>query len=702
MEEYTIINNSNHVNYGKYKEHVFDIHKDSYGEESATNILKNSTNILIDSLNQYADINLSNNLLLVGKVQSGKTSNLEMLSALAFDNGFNVLVIYGGYDNYLVNQTITRFSETFNCGEDQGPYILSTNMSNFEFFDDDFIADSIEEGRPIIFISLKRPLALSKVNDCFQKVDCSKFKAFIIDDEGDQASLNTNKSRFPEGSATYNEICKMKSILNEPLYFSVTATPQANIFQPDISRLKPDSIHLIPPANLYTGANIFHLSEKNITIVPDDENLDLSNNILTVSLKTAINHFLISSAILYDLGINKSDMIVHTYRQINGHMILANIIGTYLENFKLCIAYGDDDVNRYMNDIKGIYNNKYFSEEILKSHKWDEKMEKRIIKVVKKVHIIQNNSKNMIDENTLKMYPHKIYIGGDLLQRGITFKHLVTTYFTRWAINGNMDTNLQRARWFGYRNKYINLCRIFTTDEIKIEFANLASIENDLWDQFEEVESGDLNINDIVIDAEDTSLNPTRKNVADYRKTSFGKKWNNQFYGLFDANLVKHNNELFEQLMDKYEFLPSTVGRNDGNASVYYSMIPGDVFIEFIQATDYIFEQHPFNKNDLKKLLEGKIICLELMFYKDLNPYRERSFSKERNYKISALQQGADTVDIIKQKYKGDSFVIVNENLITVQVFNILPKINDVIKNDCLQYMFSIYFPKKKIVFGRS
>jgi len=63
------------------------------------------------------------------------------------------------------------------------------------------------------------------------------------------------------------------------------------------------------------------------------------------------------------------------------------------------------------------------------------------------------------------------YLGGDLLQRGVTFENLITTYFTRWAkMGGNMDTNLQRARWFGYRSKYIDLCKIFTTKEISVEF----------------------------------------------------------------------------------------------------------------------------------------------------------------------------------------------------------------------------------------
>ena len=55
-----------------------------------------------------------------------------------------------------------------------------------------------ESGRPIIIATLKRPPALQKVNDCLAKLDKNQIKAFIIDDEGDQASLNTKKKNFNE------------------------------------------------------------------------------------------------------------------------------------------------------------------------------------------------------------------------------------------------------------------------------------------------------------------------------------------------------------------------------------------------------------------------------------------------------------------------------------------------------------------------
>ena len=158
-----------------------------------------------------------------------------------------------------------------------------------------------------------------------------------------------------------------------------------------------------------------------------------------------------------------------------------------------------------------------------------------------------------------------------------------------------MDTNLQRARWFGYRNDYIDLCKVFTTSTIQNEFANLGTIENDLWNQFAMAENGELLLSDIVIDADDTSLNPTRGNVSCYKKTKFGKIWNNQLYCSLDVNQVNKNNAALESLMYSCSTIPTSVGRLDGKTSAYYSMVDTKKIIELIKESDFIFNQTPYH-----------------------------------------------------------------------------------------------------------
>lgn len=700
------------IKQGIFKSIVYQKQINSYGLESAKKNLDCVMKILSSSIIQYNDNTKKNNALLVGKVQSGKTSNLEILTALAFDNGFNFLVIYGGYDKELLEQCYDRFSKTFNCYSDEEkniPYIFNTNQ-DLNFLNDSFIDNAIEDNRPIMIVSLKRNPALDNVNKCLEKLDRTKIKAFIIDDEGDQASLNTDQDNFGYdeeneirlGSSTYKSICKMKDILNNPLYFAVTATPEANIFQPEISELMPETVHLIKPANLYTGSDVFHLKDnKRINVISNLDIENIENGIFCDSLKNSINYYIIASAIMRDKNYNSTEMIIHAYREKEAHTGLYEIINAYLEDLRITIKNGiQEDIQSYFDDMKMIYNNEYFDEEILLEYPWDKSLENKIkIVINKNIMAIKQNSEGKIDKNVLRHHKHKIFIGGDLLQRGITFKHLICTYFTRWAKKGNMDTNLQRARWFGYRSDYLNLCKVFTTKEIKTEFENLSSIENDLWSQFAMIENNEMKLSDIVIDANDSNLNPTRGNVASFRKTKFSKLWNNQMYITMDINQITKNNLNLENLCPKNIALPSTSsGRVDGKISAYYLMIQTTDFLDFISKCEFIFDKPPFNgiKSLKTAFNEYDEICLEFMFGDELLFERRRSFNGN---KISALQQGADTIDESKRKYKGDAYVIHNLNVPCIQVFNIVPEFDGMLNYDYKQYMYSIHFPIKHNVF---
>ena len=307
MEQYKIDNRTQTIpiNEGKFFARIREKHIDAYTQKGADNI-RNNVRLTYQKLMQQLAESSNPNSLLVGKVQSGKTSNLELLTALAFDNGYNLLIIYGGYDTELLRQCTERFSLTFDAASEDElldsdlPVVFTTNIvtsksHSLECLSVDFAKDLLEEGRPMIITCLKRKLNLVTVNKLVAtlKAAIPSLKPFIIDDEGDQASLNTAKDKEKEGTPTYISICYMKKVLGNPLYLSVTATPQANIFQEDISKLIPDSIHLIYPGDGYDGASVYHLSENDIihTIENEDDNL------YPESLREAIYYFLIASTI---------------------------------------------------------------------------------------------------------------------------------------------------------------------------------------------------------------------------------------------------------------------------------------------------------------------------------------------------------------------------------------------------------------------
>lgn len=712
MEKYTTIKNEGIINVkqGSFYNLVHKKHIESYGDFGARNIRDNIVATYAEAIKQYANECLNNNILLVGKVQSGKTSNLELFTALAIDNGFNLIVIYGGYDNTLLSQTMNRFKKTFDIPNDLNysdnmPVVFSSDDSTqLLSIDNEIIEDLIDANKPIFIISMKRPSAMNKVNDLLERIDKTRLKAFIIDDEGDQASLNTKKNKASDASATYAAIVNMKNHLNNPLYLSVTATPQANIFLNDYSALRPDSIRLIEPGKGYCGAELYHLydSEK-VEIVDANDQQQIEEGKMPESIKKSINHYIIASAILKKIGLFSSDMIIHSHRNVDQHSVIYRLVNNYIQQFRDIIEYGNNiELTSMNNEFKKTYE-KLFTESIQTQFKFVNLIDE-FPKIIRRIYIILKNSGGRATQATESYRKHKIYIGGDLLQRGVTFPHLTTIYFTRWAMDGgNMDTNLQRARWFGYREKYIDVCKIFTTESISREFTTLSEMEADLWEQFYSIQNGEMNISDILIQAENTKQRPTRKNVADYNSISFKNKWIKQRIGLFDSSQINHNNTIVNNLIGSMAWNDSSAGRKDTKPTAKYAVVSKNNLKTLINQMQLVFDLEPFEKRPLEELISSDD-DIPVILMGSFDKGRERSFYQDN--KIYALHQGADNKDSEKAIYLGDSHVIVDKDKINIQIHKIIPKKKDMdgngkVLNECTQYMFAIYVPKKKTYFVR-
>lgn len=709
MEKYKLVKSkTSEISLGYFCKLINEKHKIKYGEDSALSILKNVREIYIKLQNQLADPLLNKNALLVGKVQSGKTSNLEMLTALSFDNGYNAVIIYGGYDDTLLTQTKNRFEYIFDISDsykDKRPVIFSTDDSNkISDLDDEIVEDLIEADKPIIFISMKRPKAMSKIYKALKKIDTTKLNCFIIDDEGDQASLNASKDKkkIELATATYKEIVKLKRILNNPLYISVTATPHANIFLDNISEVKPDSIHLIEPGKGYHGADTYHLYESD-KIEDEDINQNTpeinENGSLSNELRTAIDYFMIASAIMKKKGISQSDMIIHSHRTNTEQKEIYDAVDAYIQEFKDLIKNcNQDDLKIKFANLNQVFN-RFVNDNEKSKHDFHDLFD-TILKVVERIYVILKNSKGKKTQANETMRKHKIYIGGDLLQRGLTFDNLVTTYFTRWPKSGgNMDTNMQRARWFGYRSKFINLCKIFTTEEISSEFATLANIEEDLWEQFYAIEDGELKIEDILIEAENTKQKPSRRTVVNIKKIKFKNRWVKQKFGIFDEAQLSANNKIIIDFINNNEFKETSVGRRDAKTCAEYITLSSEEAKSLIDQMQTVFDLDPFEKKSLNNLIENSFVNIILM--KGVHSEgRERSFYNGSN-KIKALLQGADNTDKTQIVYEGDSNVIIDKNMVNIQIHKIIPKRNKIILTDKTQFMFAIYFPKEKTYYVR-
>ena len=716
MEQYTIKRSdwTPSIIEGNFFHRIHDKHIELYGKKGANNIVDNVRATYSKLMKQLAANQDGNhNSLLVGKVQSGKTSNLELLTALAFDNGYNFLIIFGGYDTDLLRQSTERFGSTFETtgGEEvlysDTPVLFTTNdltkeSLSINSLDPDFAKQLLEDGRPIIITCLKRPPAMKAALKAIANIQetVSGIVPFIIDDEGDQASLNTAKDKARNSTPTYKHIVKIKEVLHKPLYLSVTATPQANIFQEDISELNPASIHTVQPGNGYDGASVYHLSENQIVEeVEDSGSLSLISN----SLKEAIYYFFIASTIKRLRATHKkdmrSDMIIHIDRTIAAHGSIYSATHDMLEEIKQAFV-NDDSVEFYKKQLKKSYD-KFLNDDVKTQYSFADILNKVSNTILSTGAILQNGIGKHTKEKELTKL-HKIYIGGDLLQRGLTFSNLIVSYFTRFAKSGgNMDTTLQRARWFGYRSKYLDLCKIFTTSEIAKEFTVLAEVEDDLWEQFEDVEKGLLEIKDIIIQAENTKQKPTAKNKAKFKKILFKNRWVKQKFIVTNDDEISTNNTYIKNLIESIpNWIPTNESSNIGNQTAKYAIFTTEQLNDLIQSIETAFDREPFNKVAIKDLVGSSDIPVILMWTDDDNKTRYRSIYNDAALdRIKALHQGANTTDVEKLTYYGDQKVIVDLNKINIQIHYISPGVS---KNERLgkdQYMFAIYIPKDKVYF---
>ncbi len=679
--------------------------------------------------------NKTRNLLLVGKVQSGKTSNMQMALSLAFDNGYNLMVLYGGYDNTLLDQAINRFgNEAFKKPDSMSDDDARSKWVNIfttrpglgyplNALDEDTVEEIIDNGGKIIIICLKSPDNIAKVNEVLSRLNLDKIKSLIFDDEGDQASLN-NEFRKDGKSPTYDKICEMKKILSWPPYLSVTATPQALVFSPKTSELKPQMLQLIYPGEGYTGLGEFHLNDDRLIDVDDDIDsyLEMNPPKLSPSLWESLFTYFITSAILLKRGIlEKTQMIVHFDKLTKKHEQIYNLIKNYIDSIRENIKNNQvSTLDNKLKKMEAIFNNPLIINSSVKGNLEFKDIKEELIKILKKVYPALMNGKGKDTMAGLDWKKWQVRIGADLLQRGVSFDELVTTYFTRWPKGkSNMDTQIQRARWLGYRTKYFDYCHVFTTSDIEYMFSRLAEIEDDLWAQMLEVEDKSMTLDDIIVDA-DPRLRPSRRSAADYSIKTFGRRWLNQSIALSNADLIDSNNEVIINIIKKYNFEPISDGATnlDPNRETgYRARIDYSDFCKLVNETTDIFTNEPFGGTEKLTRIAGdySIDMILLWRYKnvDLN-VKDKEIIKEgirtRGFKVvgndirvSALQQGADKTDVEKRKYLGDAKVYSDSKALTIQVSPILPRTDkspDVMKGK-FQFMYSIRVPKAVSVYTK-
>ncbi len=522
---------------------------DGMSSDATENVFSNAARILNHCPNPASSEEISETGIVMGKVQSGKTSNFISVLALAFDNGYNIAVVLGGNTLELLKQNATRIKEAFPVPAEKLT-VLKTN-DHRSLITPSRIKEFIENGRKIIIVGLKRTNHIDQISEIFNNDFLSSQPLLIVDDEGDQATLNTKayKNSF---SATYGSVLSLKKKLKRHCFLSVTATPQANILIETFDVLSPDFGELVYPGEGYCGLEEFHgaNSEKQVYEIPASEANLLDSVGVPESVYKAMAMFFVGNAIRYSRGdMGNHAMLVHPSQKKYDHRVVVDKLQAVLNNWKSkaktqLAGKNDISYSSLQHRLIDAYNS-FLSDGVICAP-FDE-LEKTVLNRIKECSpVLLCNSDENASENS-KLYRTNIFVGGNLVERGITIKGLAITYITRRAKGkSNVDNTEQRARWFGYKAEYLDVCRVFTSKDIKDDFISILEHDEDMWASIERAQEHGVAFKDmprIFKLARSAFLQLTRKNVAKTENYALSE-WKPQRFLVMDKSVSEKNTDI--------------------------------------------------------------------------------------------------------------------------------------------------------------
>lgn len=468
--------------------------------------------------------------LVIGHVQSGKTANYTGLIARAADSGYKFIVVIAGIHNNLRRQTQERIDEAF-IGRSSDPndrrsigvgldpdYPHPATLTNVQ---EDFNKKTAEKSgwkindfsKPIILIIKKNVSTLTALHRWLKALNASgdgrisDVPMLLIDDEADNASINTNKEDL-DPTRTNAMIRRILGLFAKSCYVGYTATPFANIFinpegyDKDVrEELFPrDFIYCLDAPSTYFGAEKVFLDDdasQSIVIPIDDcENFlpysHKRNDIvseLPPSLYRALDSFIVARAIrnLRGQAGKHCSMMINVSRFVSIQLTVRDFLrlrerlirDAVRANYRMPESVSSANV--YMQGLKQAFDTEYSSLGLT----WPE-VKAALNTVFEHLHIYVINSKS--DE--VLDYPRyekqgvgltAIAIGGLSLSRGLTIEGLTVSYMYR---NTKMyDTLMQMGRWFGYRPGFEDLCRVHLSRDSINWYSHIASAAEELTQQ---------------------------------------------------------------------------------------------------------------------------------------------------------------------------------------------------------------------------
>jgi len=591
--------------------------KKGWSDEMLASLNEDSNAVVANLSNpKSTEINKSKGLVL-GYVQSGKTANYSAVISKSLDAGYKFIIVLAGIHNNLRLQTEARLRAEIIEPSETSADALTKSDENGDFDGKHTqSANRILGGEKNFGIAVlkKNSKVLKKFNEWLSKADPKILKStpvLIIDDESDQASINTADNPEKEQTSINKSIREIISKLSIDSYVGYTATPFANIlinasheddlFPRDfiVTLKKPTSYvgaeelfgTIDSEGNLKGGLPLIRIIDQYDALLmkASKKNEEIEYEDLPESLIYAIKCFAVAGAIRIARGHFKDhiSMLVHSSYKIGDQSKISELIDDQVRFLKVAITRKDENqINLLLNIKKEEFDptEKIITGSIVDIS--DHDFENNLRHFLESFQVILDNSAS--DERlTFKEKFWGIIVGANTLSRGLTIEGLTTSYFIRSS--KMYDSLMQMGRWFGYRPGYLDLKRIFITDELRQSFFEIASVENEIREEIKTMaEFGDRPI-DLAIRIKQhpgmtvTARNKMKSSVAVEYSYS-GRRVQPRYISL-DEKVLRQNKNAVTGLLEEIKSMgikKSRTGFSNFRTSLLYEKIKKSVILNFL------------------------------------------------------------------------------------------------------------------------
>lgn len=442
------------------------------------------------------------NGLIYGLVQSGKTGVLTATGAMGADEGYRTIIILTSDIDPLYEQTLGRAQEAF-----PGIDILGKK----DIRDPDAFLQRIKVGTCAIVVT-KNSSLLKALIENFKKGRVRGLTCLIIDDEADQASLNTKARRDDGSRSAINErIGELRAFFHKNTYLQVTATPQALFLQEGAHAFRPKFTVLSHPGADYVGGDDFFSDDS--PLVKEFELRDITvlapgaqpspTATIPDSLIRALDTFMIGATFKRIAEADQNcAFLCHVSTKTSDHDHIVDLLRKYKNDLSKLLKDRNPKIIKRLQDA---YDDLAATHKGLAKSNFDELLEAiEFFSPGIAVKLVNGET----DEDVAVRSPYNLFVGGNKLGRGVTIKNLLVSYYGRNPRTPQADTVLQHARMYGYRRKDLGLLRLFLPNELHVVFRAINRMERSLRELIAARPTEEFR--GIYLEG---GLQPTRKNV---------------------------------------------------------------------------------------------------------------------------------------------------------------------------------------------